>query len=147
MDRAVLQVVQDELSGYSQMATVRHRWVDGPKLWMVEVEPANPRAAPLTAAFDGPDNLSVTVGETWFEMFPTRGDHLDDFRAVVRAVFDGRVEEAGIRRQGRSRIHTDAGTWTVGHASLWLWRWRRHRRYESYGQPSPRSEVDDSGSA
>lgn len=134
MDRAVLDVVQQQLAVYGDVADMRHIWGDSAEMWFVEVQPVNFRAAPMSLAFDGQDLLNVNVGATWFEVFPFREDSLNWLRGIVRAVLAGRVEEARTWGDAFARLHTEAGTMRVGHVHWPLpWRWRPVRRYESYG--------------
>lgn len=136
MDRAVLDVVQQELAAYGDVADTQHVWGESPEMWFVEVQPVNRRAAPLSLAFDGCDLLNVNVGATWFEVFPFGDDSLDHLRAIVRAVLAGRVEEAPPRGSAFARLYTEAGTMRVGHVHWALpWAWRFVRRYEPYGDP------------
>jgi hypothetical protein len=151
LDQALLRVVREELSRYGDAATVRPEWGQVPQMWFVEVEPANAQAARLSVAFDGDDLLNINVGDTWFEVFPFRESGIDDFRRVVRAIFAGRIEEAGGGREGggTARIYTDMGRpRTVGAAFPWPWQWRMHDRYEPYGEPVPpgsRCATSESG--
>jgi hypothetical protein len=138
LDVAVLQVVQEELATNGDAATVRHEWSDGAGMWFVEVEPINPGAARLSVGFDGDDDLSVTVGRTWFEIFPFRESSLDEFRRLVRAIFAGRIEEAGQKAgEARARIYAERRSWTVGAFPLWPWHLRARHRYEPYGHSAP----------
>ncbi|WP_448638245.1 hypothetical protein [Geodermatophilus sp. URMC 63] len=138
MDRAVLEVVQQELAAYGDVAETHHVWGEGPEMWFVEVQPVNSRAAALSLAFDGHDLLNVNVGETWFEVFPFDDDSLDYLRGIVRAVLAGRVEEVATRGSAFARLYTEAGTMRVGHVHWpWPWAWRSVRRYEPYGDRIP----------
>jgi hypothetical protein len=134
MDRAVLEIVQQELAAHGDVADTQHVWGESPQMWFVEVQPVNQRAAPMSLAFDGHDLLNLNVGATWFEVFPFDDDSLDYLRRIVRAVLAGRVEEARTWGDAFARLYTEAGTLTVGHVHWQLpWRWRPVRRYESYG--------------
>jgi hypothetical protein len=134
LDAAVLRVIEEELTRHASAATVRQDWSEGARMWFVEVEPNSPGAARLSVGFDGDDDVSVTVGHTWFELFPFNEASLDDLRRIVRAVFAGHIEEAGTQRDGagRARIYTDRGPRTVGAASLLPWRLSKHRQYQPY---------------
>lgn len=134
LDRAVLEVVEQELGAYGSVADTRHLWGDIPEMWFVEVQPVNHRAAPMSLAFDGHDLLDVNVGKTWFEVFPFGEDSLDYLRGIVQAVLAGRIEEVGASGNAFARLHTEAGTMRVGHVHWPLpWAWRTVRRYEPYG--------------
>ena len=134
MDRAVLEIVQQELAAYGDVADTHHVWGESPEMWFVEVQPVNDRAAAMSLGFDGHDLLNVNVGRTWFEVFPFGDDSLDYLRGIVRAVLAGRVEEAKSWGDTFARLYTEAGTMRVGHVHLPLpWAWRSVRRYEAYG--------------
>lgn len=132
IDREVLRIVRDALLPYGeQAAVVTQEYDGGGGMWVTRVQPSRAGSAPLTAGFDVPDLLSVTVGNTWFEMFPV-DEELDDFAEIVEATFAGRVEEA--RLNGFARIYTRSGRFNVGAVHLpWPWRLRFTRRYKAYG--------------
>jgi hypothetical protein len=135
MDRAVLEVAQQELAAYGDVAETQHVWGKSPEMWFVEVQPVNRRAAPISMAFGGHDLLTVNVGATWFEVFPFRDDSLDYLRGIVRAILAGRVEEARRSDSSFARPYTETGTTRVGHVHWPLpWGWRPVRRYEPYGE-------------
>ena len=134
LDRAVLEIVQQELAAYGDVADTQHVWGESPEMWIVEVRPVIERAAPMSLAFDGHDLLNVNVGRTWFEVFPFGDDSLEYLRGIVRAVLAGRLEEAKTWGEAFARLHTEAGAMKVGHVHLPLpWAWRPVRRYEPYG--------------
>ncbi len=130
--REVLRIVRSALLPYGeQAALVTQEYDAGPGMWQTRVQPSRARAAPLTAGFDGEDLLSVTIGNTEFEMFPV-DEALDDFAEIVEATFAGRVEEA--RLNGFARIYTAPAGFNVGAVHLpWPWRLRFARRYTPYG--------------
>jgi hypothetical protein len=135
VDRAVLEVVQQELAAYGDVAELRHVWGESPAMWFVEVQPVNDRAAPMRLAFDGHDLLNVNVAATWFEVFPFGEDSLDYLRGVVRAVLAGHVEEAKTWGDAFGRLYTETGIVKAGHVHWpWPWAWRPVRRYEPYGE-------------
>jgi hypothetical protein len=103
-------------------------------MWFVDAEPANRAAAPLSVGFDGDDLVSVTVGRTWFEVFPVRSSQdVADLRPIIEAIFAGEVQEAG--RSGRffAIIGSGRSATNVGHVHLPLPRRARHwHRYAAY---------------
>ena len=74
-------------------------------MWFAKVTPLDPAAASVSVAFDQPDLLSITVGNTWFEIFPvTAQDQLGYLRDFVDAVLAGRVVRRGRRGADRYLI-------------------------------------------
>jgi hypothetical protein len=135
MDIAIRQLVADALASYpAGSANLVYAWSDEARMWFTEVTPLNPDAAPLSIAFDGADLLSVTVGDTWFEIFPVATPaELDHVREVVEAVFAGQVEESGMRGKEFARITLKSGPISVGSVHMpWPWSGRQARRYQPY---------------
>jgi hypothetical protein len=137
MDRALLRVVTEALAALpSDAATLTHTWNAAAGMWHVEVRPTNPSAALFSVAFDGDDLLSFVVGNIWFEVFPVRSaSDLDEVADIARAVFQGRIEESGFRREDAfGRILLEDGAVGVGRVHVpWPWRARPFkRRYEPY---------------
>jgi hypothetical protein len=134
LDDRVREIVQTALEPYDDdVASVRWLWSEPARMWFVEVTPAGDGSAWLSVGVDD-DLLSVTVADTWFELFPVNDTALDEFAAIVEAIFAGRVVEAGSRSCAFARITTRRGVIHVGHVHLPLpWRWRRTRHYLPYG--------------
>jgi hypothetical protein len=114
-------------------ASVTQTWHEPARMWFVEVHPTRTDAAPISAAFDGDDLLSITVADTWFEIFPISDAELASFGTIVRAVLAGRVVQAGWAGRRFARIDGADGLVRVGavHAPL-PWRLRRRRRFAAY---------------
>ena len=133
-DLEVLDLVRSALNEYGEdIVHVSHNWGSAAGMWFVEVRPANTRAARIDIAFDGDDLINITVGETWFEMFPFADGTLDGIRTIVAAVAAGGFEEVrgSLFGEGRGRLYTETGTWRVGALGLPLpWRLPPRRRYE-----------------
>lgn len=137
IDLAVRNVVFRVLAEYeADVAEVRHEWGEQAGMWLTEVDPRRPGAAPVSLSFDGQGLLKVNIGPTWFEVFPFGGDEesLAYVQDIVRAVMAGRVEESGSVSASFARVHIDNGTVKVGHVHApWPWRWRQVREYQPYG--------------
>jgi len=143
IDEALRLLVGDALAAYAPSSgTLTHGWSDEAGMWFTEVTPRDPAAASLSIAFDGNDLLSVTVGTTWFEIFPvTSPRDLDQVREIVEAVFAGRVEESGRTGRRFARITLESGPITVGHIHMPRpWKGRASRRYQSYDGDWRRAE-------
>lgn len=136
MDRGLLRVVTEAYEDLpAGAATLTNLWSDPADMWFVEIEPRNPSAARFSVAFDGNDLLNFTVGNIWFEIFAIRA--VEDLRQtgdIARAVFRGRVEEAGFPGDAFGRIFLEDWAIGVGRISLPLpWKLRPFkRRYEPY---------------
>lgn len=133
-DHALYRLLNDAVAESADgAASVTQAWSERAGMWFVEVCPSRADAAPISAAFDGDDLLSITIAGTWFEMFPVSEEQLARLGRIVRAVLAGRMVEAG--RGGRcfARIDTADGPVRVGavHAPL-PWRLRRRRRFAAY---------------
>lgn len=103
-------------------------------MWFTEVRPAG-QAASIDLAFDGLDDLFVTVGTTSFEIFPFGTDDLDYLDGILDGILAGRVEEAGFRANSFARIHARGGVISVGSLHLPIpWRFWPVRRYQAYGE-------------
>ena len=137
MDRGLLRIVTEVFERLpSGAATLTHTWSEAAGMWFVEVMPRNPSAAMLSVAFDGDDLLNFVVGNIWFEVFPVESaEDLAQAADIARAVFEGRVEESGFRREDAfGRILLDDGPMGVGRIHVpWPWKARPSmRRYGPY---------------
>jgi hypothetical protein len=94
---ALLVDLTDETS-----ATVTRSWADGPGVWDVRVEPGDPDAAPIEAWVD--DNfLFLRIAGTHTEVRGQPDYRWGFMERVVEAVVAGRIEEVGLRDNGRIR--------------------------------------------
>lgn len=145
IDRAVTAAVHRALLPYGpDAATVERVWGAAAGMWFTEVRPAG-QAASIDLAFDGVDDLFVTVGRTSFEVFPFGIDDLEYLDGILEGIFAGRVEEAGFRANslagrvglgsfGFARIYTRGDVVSVGSLHLPIpWRLWPMTRYQTYG--------------
>lgn len=135
MDDALLDVISRALEHHGkEVARLEHVWHGGAGMWFVEVVPQNDLAAPLSVAFDGHDLVTITVGRTWFEVFPVKQvADLDYIGELAAAVFEGNLEET--ERGGFGRLSLlDGRVIRIGVLHLPIpWKLRRVRRYAPYG--------------
>ncbi|HEV2887172.1 MAG TPA: hypothetical protein VGX49_09705 [Jatrophihabitans sp.] len=133
-DHALHRLLSDAVAQLAAgSASVTQAWSEQAGMWFVEVRPTRADAAPISAAFDGDDLLSITLADTWFEMFPVSDAGLARFGRIVAAVLAGRMVQAGRGGCCFARIDTADGPVRVGavHAPI-PWSLRRHRRFAAY---------------
>lgn len=133
-DRALYRLLSEVVAELPDgAASVTQTWSERAGMWFVELHPARTDAAPISAAFDGDDLLTIALADTWFEMFPVSEAVLAELGRIVRAVLAGGMEQSG--RGGRyfARIGDADGVVGVGamHAPL-PWQLRRRRRFAAY---------------
>lgn len=134
LDLAVYSLVKETLATYDGHAAADFTWGEEARMWFTEVRPTNPASAKISIAVDGPDTITATVGNIWFEMFGPATENLAELREIVAGVVAGGLEEAGSSECAFGRVSTPSRTYRFGHAHAPLpWKWRRRRRYDAYG--------------
>jgi hypothetical protein len=135
LDLGVQRVIDEVVRRSARVANVERGWSDRAGMWFVEVTPSVQDAAPIhVGSSTEDDELNVTVGRSWFEIFgvqdlPATLSYLDE---IVEAVLEGRVQETGVQNQF-ARIETRSGTVSVGTFHLPIpWRFRSVRQYLPY---------------
>lgn len=135
--RAWLDAFEDglraELDGLAEVE--RTQW--SPALAVVDVEPFNPRGAPVSWIDTG-DGLVLTVGfgnHARWELDLSQDD-LEFLESVVRAAVDGRVSSALSKHQDAVEIvHQDGSVQSTSGGDFWpslLWWHRRRTRHVQY---------------
>lgn len=137
-EQAIRDALRGALSDYptDAVTVTEARSGSDADVWGVEVEPRNPAAASVYVSYWGGDEVVLGFGETHTYLWDDSPDALlAEVRDILRAVFAGRVLEAGPTGDSTARLMTPQGRrLTVGAMTLPLpWRWRRARRYASLG--------------
>ena len=117
--------------GASDAADVRFEFEESAGSWMTSVEPHHPDAASMFVLAEPDNELNLTVGRTWLEVWGV-ADPVGWLRALTQGVVAGRAEEAA---GSRIRIHSSIGILGGGEILFLPWRWHRIRKYGPYRQP------------
>ncbi|WP_133160264.1 hypothetical protein [Cryobacterium zongtaii] len=119
------------LAGADDVTDVTFEYKEDAAAWMTSVEPHRPGAASIYVIAEGENELNLTVGQTWLEVWGV-DDPVEWVREMTDAVVAGSLEEAG---SSRIRIHSRIGVLGGGDALMLPWRWHRNRTYAPYLQP------------
>jgi hypothetical protein len=137
IDEEIHRVLVDALerAGCGGTAEVSFQFVESANVWMTEVRPLEPRAAPVIVWAEADSDLNLTVGRTWLEVWALEdpGGWLHD---LMDAVIAGDVTEvSGASADSASRIWIDSRRGVLGGGDLFVtpWPWRRTRQYSPYG--------------
>jgi hypothetical protein len=126
--RTIREAIASASAGASAVTDLTFEFQDISGNWMTSVEPHHPEAASMYVVAEPDNELNLTVGRTWIEVWgeenPVRW-----LRELTEAVVAGRLEEAaGSSIRAYSRIGVIGG----GEFLFLPWRWHPIRRYAPY---------------